>query len=272
MRKNPIEPQLEIFPRDKKEREFLIGTKFLGALRRMGENYHDLISEPEQYSHRDLICKDVHGNQVDIQVTKIVDNYKLSLEIMRQSYKEAIQEEAKELLISFRDFYLFISDPCIEKHLPDIKKKDGQRCKIEIIQALSELSIEIQSLKKGEKITRDILVGKKKKSLNIACFRHNDKTLPKEWLFQWSAAYVGSPEDAIYLTLTIAKKIRRSYPKPGNEFWLLVYNTDAPLVKEYKDFDYARDVLNKIQHPFDKVWYFYPIPYEEDGEVIKVWP
>ncbi len=263
---------VEELPRDKEELEFVIGTKFLGTLIKMGESYHDLCKAPEEASYTDLTCKDVHGNQVDIQVTEIVDNYKLSLQIMRESYKEAIQEEAKDLLAKFQDFYLWISDPSIEGYLPDINKKDGQRCKIEIIQALSELSNEIESKKKGEMITLDILVGKKKKALNIACCRHNDKTLPKEWLFQWSATYVGSPEHAICLTQTIAKKMIKSYSKPKNEFWLLVYNTDMPLDKGYKDFNYARDVLKKARHHFDKVWYFYPIANEDGGEVVKVWP
>ena len=41
-----MELQLEIFPRDKKEREFLIGTKFLGALRRMEKTIMILLVNP----------------------------------------------------------------------------------------------------------------------------------------------------------------------------------------------------------------------------------
>jgi hypothetical protein len=264
--------QVEHPPRDQKQLEFAIGSKFIGALAHFqGVRLSKLTICPESEEPGDLTCMAEKGHAIKIQVAEVIDHSLRRLEEMRGSYVESIRNQYGNVLALFSGCRVSLVDSGEEPYLPHIQMSQGQECLRKLVTELEKIACEIGSLEINRIRTRDIQISKKR--IGVVCIRFASAGKDVPFQFAWEGG--GPPYrkgiSRRLLYTTIASKIEKHYSKPTEPFWLLTYSTDTLLGEQDPDIEESRDLLDSTKHPFDAVWYLYPYTNEELGYVLRVW-
>lgn len=264
---------VERLPGEQDKQELIAVKKLLGALAHFKDKHY---RNPRVGSGGtdDIVCESEDGSTIEIQVAWTGDDNIRQLREMRDSYVNVIANEHLEVLKAFHGCNVDLVDTGDPPYLPRVKTIEGQRCLDELVSGLMNIGSQIDTLQVGKISGRKLNIGPDRREIGVICERlpstNNDMPCSIRWT--GSLPVYGGDGRRNTLSETVLKKINKSYAKPENEFWLLIYSTDLPLTDTDPDISSAQEILNKSEHPFDIVWYLHPHPNLERGILIKVWP
>ena len=263
--------RVEHLPRTQQELELKVGKKFLGALAHFrGERYTDLSSGR---GRGDLVCKRADGAAIRIQVVEIVDQDRRLVQAMRTSYADAVLSQHPEVLAPFRGCAVTLVDSGDPPYLPKVSTRKGQKCMEEIVDALTTIGSQINSLPVRKIRTRKVQIGSDGRDVHVICERFAPHEADEHFSFRWAGGDRGYPlgQRRPLLSGAVEQKIRKCYSKPQTPFWLLAYSTDTLLAADDTDVLSAREILAAGGHPFDASWYLYPYNHRNLGHLVRIW-
>jgi len=74
-----------------------------------------------------------------------------------------------------------------------------------------------------------------------------------------------------WLLQSVQKKVEKKYAAPVDEFWLLAYGSEKPLLENDSHVHETATFLDSTIHQFNEVWYFFPLPNAYGGSVFRIW-
>lgn len=218
----------------------------------------------------DVTVQLTDGRSIDIQVVEVVDPVLIRAKEITDSYTAAIRAQHPEILAALRGILVSIITRPDDPQLPRLSSKAGASALRALLDLLREEAQAIGSLPRGKRRNRKREISEQDVFLS---FEHlSDSEAPAE--IHWPAGRYFKPgEPRTFATTAIAGKIDKHYSKPANPFWLLLFATDTiPLTENDPDCAAARLLLSTVNHPFDEVWWIYPLPNRDSGAVLKIWP
>jgi hypothetical protein len=252
----------EDLPEEKSQLEMAICRKFVHALRR---SHARVLSEPEKCAPRSVAdCRSTDGQvQIDIQVTEVVDNVQASIHNDLRTYAERISLAIADVLPQFCGLSITLYGG-EQTRYPPPGSADGRRI--------------IGSFRENFLSGCDRLCGQK---LGVL-FMEKWVVEPGQWIcgyyghrfglaesgrlpsLRFSQAYTSYPgEQAVLLPKTIQRKLDKRYARSRDARLILIaYQVlGAPCIEsDIPDaFERSRSLLSKQVHPFDEVWYFFPM-------------
>lgn len=269
----PVRKVEEELPRKQESLELTIGKKFLGALKQfMGIEYTYLRSGSEP---ADIMCQDLNGQIVEIQIVEVVDKQLIRLQQMRSSYKEELIKVLGNEILLFngcRVTLFFLGEP---QYLPQVKSKEGQACISIIADFVRNVAKKAITIDVGKIFFRDTKNLPADGEVSVLVQRILPVGEPVHFEFNWNGAgpsyRVGVSRNL--LTQAVESKVEKHYSKPSNgKFILLAYSIDTrPIEKQDPDVVKSRQLLSTSKHPFDAAWYIYPYAHRNTGSIIHIW-
>lgn len=263
---------IEHLPRTQDELEVAVGRKFTGSLSHfLGRNLSELVSGA---GRGDLLCRDEKGSVIKIQVVEVVNQNLRKLSEMRNNYSEYISKRHAVVLNKFRGCAVTLVDVGDPPYLASIRSTLGQSCAKQLVQWLSDIGNEIDTLECKKIRSRRLTVTPFQREVSVTVERYLPAEDSAPMSFSWSGGGPGYRVDQPrnLLPSAVRGKINKHYPKPQEEFWLLAYSTDTLLHGDDPDIEQTASLLSDLDHPFDQAWYFYPYNNVDLGHVVHVWP
>ncbi|MDA1062158.1 MAG: hypothetical protein O2895_04520 [Chloroflexi bacterium] len=265
----PVREDVEHLPREQASLEVAIGSKFAASIEAArGLRVMNLRQASPADEPADVLAERENGETLLIQVVEVVDPLLIGLRRQRADYPARLADRYPKVLALFTGTRLTFVDEGEEPTLPLVASAAGEEALAEIAHALGSIGEDVGDLELGKLRSRRVpvpsagvelrlLIERLDRSLAVRIRRTGGGRVYRE------GSRVGLAYEAI------AAKARR-YAPPANEFWLLSYSSDLLLLDD--ELEDLRERIDELGHPFDRIWYFYPFPNQDQGFSKELWP
>lgn len=263
-----VSSDVEHVPDSTEDIELVVARKLLAVLTERRRFDVSTISHGEEPA--DVAVRLADGNTIDIQVAEIVDQVTARSNQIADSYKQVLLNDEGKVLDVFHGIVITVATALDAVPLPKLSSEEGIEALSSIVSLLRDEAQSISSLPLGHFRSRKRTIANQDVSF---VFDHlASPNAPAE--IHWQPALGLSPPGGTrFVTQTIANKIQKRYSKPKNAFWLLVFGTDTePPHQASPDYLEARQLLATATHPFDEVWYIWPLANQDAGAILQIWP
>ena len=267
----PIRFETEHLPREQKALEMAVGRKFIGALSHFG---HGILADLRPGDEpADLLCTAPEGHFIAIQITELIDVIGATLNANRDLYFKSMLNICSEIMSLFSGCAIEIMDDGSTNFFAPLSRPAGRTMLDQLSGFLADFSKDVHTLGLKKIRTRKRNIGSSQNTVFIACQRHVDAAPNIGYFIRWGRqrSYAASERDSI-LPSTVRQKIAKSYHKPNDEFWLVVYAIDLIFMADDNAITLTSALLDESPHPFNKVWFFHPYHGRDLGHVIRMWP
>jgi hypothetical protein len=159
--------------------------------------------------------------------------------------------------------------------LPKVNSGAGQACLRYLAQFLRSVAKDVHTLQVGKIRNRWATTPRPERKIWVAVERRLPPGEPVRLELHWEGGGPGQRTDVSrgLLTEAVRLKVSKCYAKPTTaKFLLLAYSIDTILDQYDPDVTEARQLLDTTKHPFDEVWYIFPVAQKAFCPLIKVWP
>lgn len=263
--------KLDQLSTDKDELELEIAERFVSALAYVaGEQYLCKGRAPEP---GDILLQDEDGNEIYLQIGEAVDKHRTTTTSLRKRYGSLIWTSNPDLRDIYRGVQVALIDAGEARDLPPPSSKSGRCVLEELSNLLRSLVPVVNSLPNNEE---GKLRGKETRvdassismQLYIRLLRYAPPTEkhPAKWL--WTGTHQIRTGDNLERFTEVIDKKSRHYADIDSPFWLMVYSVDS-----HCEFDEQLSLFRTLtarEHPFDRVYLFFPIG--SRGDVRELFP
>ena len=261
---------------DMQQFEHRLCAKFVDAIRRTGRALI-IPDEPEDIrvvdTPHDCVCEE-NGMRINIELTEAAIPHVSIVETQRQQYLEKIKTEIVSLAPQLAGLYIQLSLHCGPHRLPKPSTTCGRKLIASYSNTLKNSLVDLHDLPLNRLFAKRWLL----------------KEYPCEYLaYRFAPAASGygvivrsdggistlNGEVEGSLPRAIEHKIDKLYAKPESaRLWLVVYHIHVAIAyDDQKTYDQSRELLERSDHPFDEVWYFYPLARGAHGCCpVQIWP
>lgn len=250
--------KLDYLPTDIHERDYEIAQRFTVKLNELtGEN---LQCDQRAIEPADILLHDKTGTEIYLQIGEAVDFHRAITTDLREKYGSLLWND-DNLCSIYQGIQVAILDMGEARDLPKTSTEEGKSF-------LKELSSQLYSLKeiadslplnaKGEFKGKEVFfnIHSIPMLINVRLLRYAKRTKinPCKWL--WAGTHQVRPEDFSEIFTKLLNKKTKRYGNIKNPFWLLIYS-----IAPYYEQDTANSLssmLENLDHPFDRVYLFYP--------------
>ncbi len=221
------------------------------------------------------MCKTPDGREISLQIVAVVNEPLRQLREMRSSYRDALWHALGTDLLHFNGCRISLCDSAEPPLLPKVNSATGQVCLLHLAEFLRSIAKDVHTLQVGKMRNRWTTTQSPERKIWVSVERRLPPGEPVRLELHWEGGGPGYRTDVSRGLLTAAVRLKTSkcYAKPTTaKFLLLAYSIDTLLDKDEPDVIEARQLLDTTQHPFDEVWYCFPIAQKDFGPLIKVWP
>jgi len=221
----------------------------------------------------DVVCQAASGELIKIQVVEALDLLCRQLQERRDTYAQALADPSSGVLSLFNGCELTLTDQGTRPTLPPLKRTSGAVVFEEIRSRLQGFAQELRTLETGRIYVRKWTVGQQKVKVSVLCKYHAPVCSDVSGSLRWGGGRVFDDlheEEGFFIRKAVRRKLAK-YAKPQEEFWLLVYGADLPPFSIEDDQRATRHLLDNAEHPFDKVWFLYPVIGSRGSDVRLVW-
>lgn len=260
---------------DKQQLEQQICKKFVECLRRQGRTVSDP-SPDSTGSHDAFYTED--GHLVCVELTEVICPRHAEIRSLRGQYTDRVSDALDSARADLNG--LKIELELVDEYQFDRWPKAGSRRGREILHRFKEELLAMRQkligLPQGHFDSKRWTVGRDKLRCGFMATRVAPAGSGIRPEFRCSEV-IGYTTEEIHelLPTAIGKKINKNYsPQADGKLILLVYQVlGSPLAEHHEPepFVRARELLNGVSHPFDEVWYLFPMAGDAHGCVSLVW-
>ena len=181
---------------------------------------------------------------------------------MRSTYRDALVEKLGDNMRLFRGCQVSLVDSGDPPYLPKFNSKNGRECVRHLAEDIQNVGAEIHTLEPGKIRSRNTRTRDPERDIAVVVERFCPAGESIRAEFDWTGAgpSYGSDISRGLLPAAIRSRIDKRYAKPASaRFWLLAYSVDSLLVEDDPDIAESRRLLDALSHPFDEVWFLYPV-------------
>lgn len=244
-------------------------NKLFAVLVQRGRPNVDSVTQGQEPA--DVLVRLADGTQIDVQVAEIVDPVMVRRKEMTDGYLSGLRKNHPRLLDLLRGMLVTILVRPDSPPLPNVKSAEGKRALNDLAAFIGQEAIFPTVLGPAKRRIRERAIAGQDVSVT---FEHGrDVTEPVE-LYWPDGRLFSQGENRNFTTQAIRSKIDKRYARARNaRFWLVLFASDTlPLSLNNPDFLSAQNLLKTSPHPFDEVWYIYPLANHDYGAVLQVWP
>ena len=266
----PVRFETEHLPREQKALEMAVAKKFVGALSHFG--YGTMVDLRPGDEPADLLCTTSEGQPIAIQIAELIDIIGVKLNANRDLYLRSMLDCSSAIMSLFSGCSIEIMDDGSSNFFASLNRPAGKAMLEQLNGFLCDTSKDINTLGINKRRARKRDVGLSQNTVHIVCQRYVHAAPDVGYTIRWGRqrSYTASERDRM-LPDTVRRKVKKSYQKPKQEFWLLIYGTDMIFMPEDDAIKLTHNLLGEAPHPFDKVWFFYPYHGRDLGHTICVW-
>lgn len=313
LRNRPSRVVRQELPSDQKETENIIARKFVRVL---NERFERKCSEPTlniNSEFPDCYCTE-DGQSVGIELEEVTGGADAEHYQKAHSYSRAIIQELSDDLASLQGLHIAIFLADTNQELPSVKSNEGRQLPCSLAKSLLSRLSELQRLQRSRqlkinwegqtshmsrslrerflsalqdhKLKQQLEVTWKKQThhplyLTMVARRYEPSSSASAPLLVEFGPRGESPEIIRdKLKEAVRRKIGKQY-RPGSSQKLLLLLYERFWISRFGDKEAVRLAQNELKvskHPFDEVWYFYPIaedhqtPEKPEGFLKRLWP
>lgn len=262
----------ELLPDDKEAQELVIATKFAETVnQKFGRDIHSLKNAPTPLPDVEAI---ENGQPIYLELRRLSSadeerRYQILMEYAQQLAERVSICLPTDTLIRLQitDQSRMIGDRSIGDYLDDFPRTgtpSGERIVKALVQLLCDKKQAIEEL---ELSSRPSLKAKTFLNLDWTGLRGRGPFLSlmvwrnprfEEPLVEWAAFSYSHDELQSRLTNAISDKSKKNYPAENHNI-LLLWEVMPPFSSNDSQIESARALLADLRHPFDEIWYFFPI-------------
>lgn len=209
----------------------------------------------------DVLLRSDGGADVHLQITEAIDVRRLHTERLRRAYSEAVWKLTPELKTVFKGIKIAITDA---GQAPKLPQDPGSSEVMALARELGKFLLSLEPVLKSIPVfppggfPRQHLTFTTPGGIEIAVllsrYAAPGVSAPAQWVWFGPIRLIGGDEEISphYFLTTIQNKVGKSYAKPAEPLWLLVYSVDCfyNLHQQAAVKTYLRDT----KHPFAKVF------------------
>lgn len=194
---------------------------------------------------------------------------------MRSTYRDELWHALGADLLHFIGCRVTLCDSAEQPLLPKVNSAAGQACLRHLAEFLRSIAKDVYTLQVGKMRNRWTTTPSLERKIWVSVERRLPPGEPVRLEFHWKGGGPAYRSDVSrgLLTSVVRLKVSKCYAKPTTaKFLLLAYSIDTLLDKDDPDVTEAWQLLDTTKHPFDEVWYSFPIAQQDFSSLIKVWP
>jgi hypothetical protein len=265
--KGKVTRRVETLPSRTEDIELTVVRKLMAVLSERKlvdvESIRKAASEPA-----DVEVTVAGGSVIEVQVAEIVDRVSAQHKSVTDAYVAALVGQHSGLLQQFAGRVITVVTEMNAPALPRVETEPGNASLQAILDILTTEAPIVRDLPFGKWRTRKVFAANQELWLIFDVARDESAAAQLHW-----QPSIRSNVRTNFAAETIAGKLAKHYSKPTNRFWLVVFGTDTmPPLESSDDFSAAQSLLGSVEHPFDEVWYIWPLADQDAGAVIQLWP
>jgi hypothetical protein len=264
----------ETLPELKDAREWVIAEKFVAILRRTEQRELNQLERLDP-DRPDFLARE-GSRAIELELIEITEPRTERKRATQQSFAQGISELVRDLFPHWDGLEIQLHDGYQSVPYPPVRSRQGKRLVEFIAQCLRSAATNFEVMAPGHQQIYEWQNAPGQVTVAALVTRVSPSGSGRPVTLRYSGTFPTTVDEVqSRLSRTVGKKLSKHYARdPSRSYWLLAYELGFPSVwtTRGRAVDLARELLGAEDHPFDEVWYFYPLPEAGDGFLTRVRP